>query len=56
MTLSARNAAPAEIDITGDFVVLTVADTGTGIDPELTDRILEPFSRRNPRGRVRGLG
>ncbi len=35
LTLSARNAVAGEIDIAGEFVVLTVADTGTGIDPEL---------------------
>ena len=56
LTLSARNAAPAEIDITGDFVVLTVADTGTGIDPELTDRIFEPFFTTKPAGQGTGLG
>ena len=56
LTLSARNAAPGEIDITGDFVVFTLADTGTGIDPELSDRIFEPFFTTKPAGQGTGLG
>ena len=56
LTLSARNAASGEIDITGDFVVLTVADTGTGIDPDLTDRLFEPFFTTKPPGQGTGLG
>jgi len=28
----------------GDYIVITVADTGTGIPPEILDRIFEPFS------------
>ena len=56
LTLSARNAAPAEIDIAGEFVVVTVADTGTGIDPELTERIFEPFFTTKPAGQGTGLG
>lgn len=32
----------------GDYVVLGVADTGSGIPPEVVDRIFEPFSPPRP--------
>ncbi len=40
----------------GDYVLVSVADTGTGIAPELLDRVFEPFYTTKEVGRGTGLG
>jgi signal transduction histidine kinase len=41
---------------TGDEIQIEVADTGTGIDPQIKDRIFDPFFTTKPPGQGTGLG
>jgi PAS domain S-box-containing protein len=51
----AADAATPELPA-GDYVSLTVADTGTGMTPEVLERAMEPFFTTKPPGAGTGLG
>src|SRR5438105_8384908 len=63
LTLTAENVPLSAADLVahsdappGPYVVLTVADTGTGISPELRTRIFEPFFTTKAPDKGTGLG
>ncbi len=55
-----RDSPRKEINIDvrpdGEFIRITVKDTGDGISPEIFDRIFDPFFTTKPAGEGTGLG
>ena len=56
ITLDGRAAAARGVDHPGDYVVVEVTDTGTGIPEAIRDKIFEPFFSTKETGRGTGLG
>lgn len=63
LTMTTRRVSAAdvrrmetEIIPVGDYTVLTVQDSGTGIPPETLGKIFEPFFTTKERGKGTGLG
>ena len=57
ITITGRNCAVlTDADSSGDFVLLSVQDSGTGMSPETMSRCLEPFYTTKEVGKGSGLG
>jgi PAS domain S-box-containing protein len=56
VAVSARNCTLAEGPNPGDHVAISVRDSGTGIAPDLLDKVFDPFFTTKPVGKGTGLG
>ncbi len=60
LIITARNAAlrPGEsgLGLTGEFLAISVADTGAGMEPDVLARAFDPFFTTKPEGKGTGLG
>ncbi len=58
LTVSTRNEPMSEHPTlgTGEYVAISISDTGTGIKPEIRNKIFEPFFTTKDVGKGSGLG
>lgn len=55
-TIDSSSASGALQLIAGDYVELTVSDTGSGITPDVIDKIFDPYFTTKPIGKGSGMG
>lgn len=56
LVLDPEEKPPLPDMVPGEWVVLTISDAGTGIQPEHIDHVFEPFFTTKPPGEGTGLG
>jgi PAS domain S-box-containing protein len=56
VTIAAQNRTLHEGSSPGDFVAISVSDTGLGIAPDILSKIFDPFFTTKPVGKGTGLG
>jgi PAS domain S-box-containing protein len=56
ITIAARNDALDEAPNAGEYVAISVQDSGTGIAPDVLSKIFDPFFTTKPIGKGTGLG
>lgn len=51
-----KTSPDQQMDLSGDFIELTVSDTGIGMSPEVASKATDPFFTTKPVGQGSGLG